>query len=65
MDVPVWTGAYAGLDATTLTTLAVTEHPALVLGELVFVVGHVAGTVLLGVALWRSRLVPRLRLRSS
>ncbi|TWP50412.1 hypothetical protein FKR81_19730 [Lentzea tibetensis] len=34
-------------------------HPAIAVAGLVFIVGHVFGTVLLGVAMWSSRAVPR------
>jgi hypothetical protein len=40
-------GAYAGL------------HPAIVAAGVVFVLGHVVGTVLLGIAFWRTGAVPR------
>ncbi|TDP94853.1 hypothetical protein [Labedaea rhizosphaerae] len=35
------------------------SHPTAVIADAIFVAGHVAGTVLLGVALWLSRVVPR------
>ena len=38
---------------------AVTSDAAFVLPEILFVVGHMLGLVLLGIALWRSRAVPR------
>lgn len=38
---------------------AVTGDAAFVIPEILFVVGHVLGMLLLGIALWRSRAVPR------
>ena len=57
-DMVLWTGARAGLDASTLAQLAGTVHPTSNIGIGVFVLGHVIGTVLLGLALLRSRTVP-------
>lgn len=34
-------------------------HPTFTVAAVLFVIGHVLGTVLLGVAMWRSRSVPR------
>lgn len=58
IDLVLWTGARAGLDASTLTELAGTVHPTSNIGLMVFVFGHVIGTALLGLALLRSRTVP-------
>jgi hypothetical protein len=58
-DLLIWTGADAGLDAATLTRLAGTAHPTSDIAEVLFVAGHVIGTVLLGLAMWRSHAVPR------
>lgn len=57
-DLVLWTGARAGLDAQGLADLANTVHPSSNVAVVVFVVGHVIGTVLLGLALLRSRTVP-------
>jgi hypothetical protein len=38
---------------------AVTSDPAFVIPEAVFLIGHVLGLLLLGIALWRTRVVPR------
>ena len=57
-DLVLWTGARAGLDASTLAELAGTVHPSSNVAVAVFVLGHVIGTVLLGLALLRSRTVP-------
>jgi hypothetical protein len=57
-DLVLWTGARAGLDISLLTSLAETIHPTSNIAVAVFVLGHVIGTVLLGLALLRSRTVP-------
>ena len=57
-DLVLWTGARAGLDVSSLTHLAETIHPTSNIAVGVFVLGHVIGTVLLGLALLRSRTVP-------
>lgn len=57
-DLVLWTGARAGLDAPALADLATTVHPTSTVAVVVFVLGHVVGTVLLGIALFRSRVVP-------
>jgi hypothetical protein len=59
IDLLLWTGARAGLGVETLTRLATTTHPTVVIAEGVFVLGHVGGTILLGIALWRTHAVPR------
>lgn len=58
-DQLLWAGADTGLDAGTLTRLAEAVHPTGDLAATIFVLGHVVGTILLGVALWRSRVVGR------
>jgi len=57
-DLVLWTGARAGLDPSALAELADTVHPTSNIAAVVFVVGHVIGTVLLGLALLRSSTVP-------
>ena len=57
-DLVLWTGARAGLDPSALAELADTVHPTSNIAAVVFVVGHVIGTVLLGLALLRSSSVP-------
>ncbi|MGI9084158.1 MAG: hypothetical protein ACR2FE_02565 [Aeromicrobium sp.] len=57
-DLVLWTGANAGLDASMLGRLAGTIHPTSDIAVAVFVLGHVIGTVLLGIALLRARAVP-------
>ncbi|MGH3734110.1 MAG: hypothetical protein ACRDT6_00520 [Micromonosporaceae bacterium] len=58
-DELLWTGAAAGVDPATLTRMAETGHPTVDVAAGLFVLGHVVGTVLLGVAMWRSATVPR------
>lgn len=57
-DLLLWSGAEAGLDTQTLARLYGTTHPTSSIAGGVFVLGHVLGTVLLGIAMWRSRAVP-------
>lgn len=56
-DANLWAGQDAGLGVHSIAQLYDHQHPALIVGTIVFVVGHVLGTVLLGVALLRSRQV--------
>jgi hypothetical protein len=57
-DAMLWSASAAGLDDGAVAALYDHPHPATIVGTAVFVVGHVVGTVLLGVALLRSRRVP-------
>lgn len=58
-DMLLWTGVHAGVDQSTLTLLYGQSHPTSSIAIVVFILGHVVGTVLLGVAMWRSHAVPR------
>lgn len=58
-DQLLWSGADAGLDAGALTRMAEAVHPTSDIAAGIFVLGHVVGTILLGVALWRSQVVGR------
>lgn len=58
-DALLWAGAVKDVDEATLLTLFETIHGTGLAAAGIFVLGHVTGTVLLGVALWRSRAVPR------
>lgn len=58
-DVILWTAVEQGVDAATGGALYNTLHPSSLLAGAIFVLGHVIGTILLGVALWRSSTVPR------
>lgn len=57
-DSLLWVGPKAGIDPSTLSSLYDQMHPTAMIGIAVFVVGHVVGTVLLGIALLRSGRVP-------
>jgi hypothetical protein len=58
-DAMLWAGAVKDVDQATLLTLWETMHGSGMAAGGVFVIGHVLGTVLLGMAMWRSRSVPR------
>ena len=58
-DLLLWTGAQVGTDRADLISLYTTSHPTSTVAGVVFVLGHVVGTILLGVALWRSGAVAR------
>ena len=58
-DILLWVGVHSGVDQSTLVRLYSTDHPTTMVAAGVFVLGHVVGTVLLGVAMWRSSAVPR------
>lgn len=58
-DQLLWLGPEAGLAASEVTRLYDAAHPTTEIAEVVFVLGHVVGTILLGIALWRSQVVPR------
>ncbi len=57
-DASAWSAAEIGLPRTDAAALYSTQHPAIAVALAVFVVGHVSGTVLLGIAMWRSGRVP-------
>lgn len=58
VDALLWAGPEAGIDPATSATLYDTLHPTAFISMAVFVLGHVLGTVLLGIALLRSGRVP-------
>lgn len=58
-DVVLWAGAHEAVDADTLTVLYSAIRPTSALAAVFFVPGHVIGTIVLGVAMWRSRRIPR------
>jgi hypothetical protein len=58
-DLLLWVGVHEGLDAATVAGMYESVHPSLDVATGIFVAGHVIGTVLLGVAMWRSRVVGR------
>jgi hypothetical protein len=57
-DAETWSAVDAGLGAPASIQLLDHEHPAVAAAQAIFIVGHVVGTVLLGIALLRSRRVP-------
>jgi hypothetical protein len=58
VDTDILVGLRAGIDPATLTRLVVAQDTGPgVVAITVFVVGHIVGSVLLGVAFWRSRVV--------
>ena len=57
-DLLLWGGVQAGIDTGSLTRLYEVTHPTSAIAAGLFVLGHVLGTVLLGIAMWRSRTVP-------
>lgn len=57
-DLLLWLGADQGLSVDAVAQLLDGVHPAFVVGLGVFVVGHVLGVVLLGVACLRARVLP-------
>ena len=58
-DLLVWAGVRQDVDPRALTPMLEAAHPTSNIAAAVFVLGHVLGTVLLGLAMWRSRAVPR------
>ncbi len=57
-DLVLWLGVDQGLDPALVARLVDGLHPAFAVGLGVFVVGHVTGVVLLGVACLRARVLP-------
>ncbi|WP_350274856.1 hypothetical protein [Kribbella sp. HUAS MG21] len=53
-DVLIWSAGTAGLDQAAIASAAGATHGSTDLAAAVFVVGHVLGTILLGIAMWRS-----------
>ncbi|MEV6108667.1 DUF4386 family protein [Streptomyces sp. NPDC051940] len=58
-DALLWSGARADLPQDAFVRLYDAVHPTTDIAVIVFVLGHLVGTVLLGIALWRTRAVPR------
>lgn len=58
-DIFIWSAGTAGLDAASITRAAEATHGSMDLAGACFVAGHVVGTILLGIAMWRSRIVGR------
>lgn len=57
-DALLWSGHRAGVPAETIATVLDAPHPTVTIAIGVYVVGHVVGTVLLGLALVRSGRIP-------
>jgi hypothetical protein len=57
-DALAWSAHDAGLSISNAGQLYDHQHPAVIVATVIFVIGHVVGTVLLGLALLRSRRVP-------
>ncbi|WP_327636110.1 hypothetical protein OHB24_39690 [Kribbella sp. NBC_00482] len=53
-DVFAWSAGTAGLDQASITKVVDVTHGSVDVAATVFVVGHVFGTILLGIAMWRS-----------
>jgi hypothetical protein len=58
-DLLLWSAAHAGVPQAQAVAMYGATHPASVIADALFVLGHVVGTVLLGVLLWRTRQIPR------
>ncbi|MEI8410634.1 MULTISPECIES: hypothetical protein [unclassified Kribbella] len=58
-DIFIWSAGTAGLDPAAITRAAEVSHGTMDIAGIVFVAGHVIGTILLGIAMWRSHIVPR------
>jgi len=58
VDHTIWAGAESGASQSSIVAMLDVVHPVVGIATIVFVVGHVLGTVLLGVAMLRSGCVP-------
>jgi hypothetical protein len=58
-DAFVWSAGTAGLDPASIAKAAGVTHGSMSLAGFAFVIGHVLGTVLLGIAMWRAHVGPR------
>ncbi|HWC13136.1 MAG TPA: DUF4386 family protein [Actinomycetota bacterium] len=58
-DLLLWIGAEQGVDQNVVAAMYETAHPTTYIAMGIFVLGHVVGTILLGLAMWRSSRVPR------
>lgn len=57
-DTLLWVGVNQNVAPEVLAGMYEALHPSQFVGMALFVLGHVIGTILLGIALWRSRAVP-------
>jgi hypothetical protein len=53
-DAFTWSAGTAGVDPATITRIADVTHGSVDVAGIAFVAGHVLGTILLGIAMWRS-----------
>ncbi len=58
-DLLLWVGAEQGVEPNVLARMYEAAHPTTYIAMGIFVLGHVVGTILLGIAMWRSSRVPR------
>jgi hypothetical protein len=58
-DAFTWSAGKAGLDPAAITKAVDLTHGSMNLAGFMFVIGHVLGTVLLGIAMWRAHVGPR------
>lgn len=58
-DMLLWVGVQEGVEPQSLARLYDGLHPSVGVAEALFVAGHVFGTVLLGLAMWRSGIAGR------
>jgi len=58
-DLFTWSAGTAGLDPAEIVKAVDVTHGSMNLAGAVFVFGHVIGTIVLGAAMWRSRIVAR------
>lgn len=58
-DLFTWSAGTAGLDAGSVAKAVDVTHGSMNVAGGLFVLGHVLGTILIGVAMWRSRIVAR------
>jgi hypothetical protein len=58
VDHAIWAGAETGAAQTSVVSTLEAAHPVVGIATGIFVVGHVLGTVVLGLAMLRSRRVP-------
>jgi hypothetical protein len=58
-DLFVWSAGTAGLDVGQIAKAVDVTHGSMNVAGGLFVFGHVVGTIVLGLAMWHSRMVPR------
>jgi hypothetical protein len=58
-DLFTWSAGTAGLDPASIAKAVDVTHGSMNLAGAIFVLGHVVGTIVLGLAMWRSQIVGR------